>query len=829
MNKLSPLAQTFYVQDEDGIFITSVDIYFFLKDENIPISLQIRPMELGLPSQKIYPFGEVILEPDEVSISSDGLTPTRFVFPSPIYLEGDKFHSIVLLTNSDRYKVWISQLGIPDQNNIFPNKSSMAGGLFTSQNGTTWTEEKEKDLKFSLFRADFISERGDVSFYSPNLSIGNAQISVLLKDSIEMQSKKLAIGIGTTLQDMDIEIGNTIIQLNPEASANFVDVAGIASGNLQIINAGIGYTPSGSGESFTFNNVPLSNVSSDGLNATANITISEGVAVAATISTGGLGYKEGDILTALSVGTDSLGRNLRLSVSSISGINELILDNVQGSFTTGVGNTLFYINTSGITTEINHAFGGNVIIPSNQLFVIDDGLHIKVNHKNHGMYSSVNRLIISDVESDVGSVKLVANYDKNSTNNIALGSTANFNTFENLPVGSANPGYIRINDEIIAYTGIQGNSLTGITREIDETKAFSYSIGQEVFKYELNGISLRRINREHSFEDVTVDNPFDLDFYNIRLDMSQAGKTQALPLGQTNRTGSGALSALYPNTKKSTGGNRIKATQNIQFNSIRPIVQNLTVNNTNIISSIRTISGKSINGTEIAFQDNGFNSISLLENNFFDSPRLIASKVNENNLLGNLEGNKSLTLRLDLESANSKVSPVIDLDRVGLILSSNRVNSPITDYVSDPRSANLRDDPNEFVYATKPIQLEIPSNSIRVIFAAYVNVFSDIRSFYSVLANPKDEEIFYPFPGFNNLNNLNQVIDISRSDGTSDRKVPKTDILSYGNEPNLFRDYEFTINNLETFRFFSIKIIGTSTNQSYPPRIKDLRVLALAT
>ena len=54
----------------------------------------------------------------------------------------------------------------------------------------------------------------------------------------------------------------------------------LVQGDLKIINAGIGYTPSLG--NFTFNNVNLSNIEGEGRNATANITISDGVAIAAS-------------------------------------------------------------------------------------------------------------------------------------------------------------------------------------------------------------------------------------------------------------------------------------------------------------------------------------------------------------------------------------------------------------------------------------------------------------------------------------------------------------------------------------------------------------------
>ena len=70
--------------------------------------------------------------------------------------------------------------------------------------------------------------------------------------------------------------------------------------------------------------------------------------------------------------------------------NKLTIDNVQGEFVVGTANTLFYTNSSGIKTELGYVNGGDVQISS--IDVESDGLHIKVNHKNHGMYSTQNRV-----------------------------------------------------------------------------------------------------------------------------------------------------------------------------------------------------------------------------------------------------------------------------------------------------------------------------------------------------------------------------------------------------------------------------------------------------
>ena len=61
-------------------------------------------------------------------------------------------------------------------------------------------------------------------------------------------------------------------------------------------------------------------------------------------------------------------------------------------------------NSSGIKTELGYVNGGDVTISS--IDVESDGLHIQVNHKNHGMYSTQNRVKLSDVQSDIKPSKL---------------------------------------------------------------------------------------------------------------------------------------------------------------------------------------------------------------------------------------------------------------------------------------------------------------------------------------------------------------------------------------------------------------------------------------
>ena len=48
------------------------------------------------------------------------------------------------------------------------------------------------------------------------------------------------------------------------------------------------------------------------------------------------------------------------------------------------------------------------------------------------------------------------------------------------------------------------------------------------------------------------------------------------------------------------------------------------------------------------------------------------------------------------------------------------------------------------------------------------------------------------------------------------------------NRPDEFSEYQFSVDDLEQFSGFTIKIVMTSTNECVPVRIKDFRAIALA-
>ena len=162
-----PLAQTFLIEQKGGCFLSKVDIFFATKDDKIPVMLEIREVVNGYPGKRVLPFSRVTLKPEQVNLSGltvplDGVsvnkwdTPTTFTFPSPVYVQENTEYAIVLASDSNAYKVWISQVGetMPGTARTISEQPYL-GSLFKSQNASTWTADQTQDLKFAIYRAQF--------------------------------------------------------------------------------------------------------------------------------------------------------------------------------------------------------------------------------------------------------------------------------------------------------------------------------------------------------------------------------------------------------------------------------------------------------------------------------------------------------------------------------------------------------------------------------------------------------------------------------------------------------------------------------------------------
>ena len=156
---VDPLAQTFIVDQVGGLFVTKLDLFVQAKDPNIPLNVSIRSVENGIPTQQIVPGTDVNVYPGSITTSTDGSQACTVTFDHPVFLGQDQEYCIVLISQSDEYKVFIAETGgfdLQDSDNRV-TKQPYNGVFFTSQNASTWTPEQTKDLKFTLYRANFTS------------------------------------------------------------------------------------------------------------------------------------------------------------------------------------------------------------------------------------------------------------------------------------------------------------------------------------------------------------------------------------------------------------------------------------------------------------------------------------------------------------------------------------------------------------------------------------------------------------------------------------------------------------------------------------------------
>lgn len=168
-----PVAQHFFVpanEYPEGMFLSSVDLFFKNKGSILPVEVQIRPMINGVPdSNLVLPGATTIKQANDIKVSdnpdsSNSSTYTRFTFPSPVYLEGDGDYAFVVLTNSYEYDMYVAEQGqtILGSDRIV-TRQPYAYSMFKGQNSKTYTPIQSETAMFRLNKAVF-ENTGSLSF-----------------------------------------------------------------------------------------------------------------------------------------------------------------------------------------------------------------------------------------------------------------------------------------------------------------------------------------------------------------------------------------------------------------------------------------------------------------------------------------------------------------------------------------------------------------------------------------------------------------------------------------------------------------------------------------
>ena len=399
---------------------------------------------------------------------------------------------------------------------------------------------------------------------------------------------------------------------------------------------------------------------------------------------------------------------------------------------------------------------------------------VKIAHPDHHMYSTSNNVTIANVESGV-----------TTTLNGAVAAGATSLTLAT-DTGFPNSGtvFVKIGSEIISGT-ISGTTISSLTRAVEGTDV-AHADAAVVALYMLSGIPLTEINKTHlALNDIQIDS------YTV----------------STTATADGNITG---------GGKTVTATENALIDTMQTLVPVIEHPNTTISTKTRTTDGTSPSGSQQSFVKQTLSQadqIPITDNYYFEDPKIICSQINETN---ELSGNKSFELIFTMTSSVENLSPIIDLDRKTIVTVANRLDNvdtssdvyPTADYVAPTEPEG---DSGEVVYITRKAQLKTAATSLKVFVDAVKFDSAEIQVMYKILRS--DDASDFDEIGWTYFNTTG---------------VPDTNVNSSVDFDD-FIEREYSANNLPEFISFAIKIRMQGTNCAEPPRMKDLRAIALAT
>jgi hypothetical protein len=249
--------------------------------------------------------------------------------------------------------------------------------------------------------------------------------------------------------------------------------------------------------------------------------------------------------------------------------------------------------------------------------------------------------------------------------------------------------------------------------------------------------------------------------------------------------------------------------------------------------------------TSTSARDSSFFKLNINGDTEFSSPRYHLSRSVESNTAASsatMGTNRSVEIKYELTGRNKVASPAIDLSRLSLhsthnLISTNSEIGSSEDYVKSGGNSKVR-------YITRTVTLADGQDAedLRVYLTAYKPTGSDIFVYYKVL-NGDDSDTFadarwIPMDldtgqGFssatlyssnedkNNFIELAYKVPTYSASSGSPYKFganTSTGVIEYRNTAKA----RFT-----GFKYFAVKIVLVNSSSTNPPRVKDLRALAL--
>lgn len=152
-------------ENEEGIFVTSFDIFVARKSQTRPLWFELRELDsAGNVTDTTIPGTIVNIDNENIPVSPDGNTnPLKVKFAAPVFLFNNKpygfvVHSLAagLATIDPDTQIWISRLGQIDKNTkaVVTERMKM-GTFYQTTNNRQWEAIQDVDLTMKVYRANF--------------------------------------------------------------------------------------------------------------------------------------------------------------------------------------------------------------------------------------------------------------------------------------------------------------------------------------------------------------------------------------------------------------------------------------------------------------------------------------------------------------------------------------------------------------------------------------------------------------------------------------------------------------------------------------------------
>ena len=457
----------------------------------------------------------------------------------------------------------------------------------------------------------------------------------------------------------------------------------------------------------------------------------------------------------------------------------------------------------------------------------------RVHHYSHGNYDEKkSNIVITGVEADrLGSIFALNDDTLARTGSGTMTADTQTGLAQTATSGSGVGAIASIATTTTASTsviitdpgsGFAAGDTVAFTKDGD---VMTFTI--DVVKDTLGGIPVEYINRTHSAGTADAKSTSgakilaDIDSYLITIPNS---------VWPTRIDANDTTPNIQTATESTVGGgSSVTASENLYIDIMHTLIPSIKLPETNITTTFKASSSTQpivlSAPTESFIKDTVSTSVEINDNNRFTTPKLVASAINETNEMG---GAKSSELTIQLTTERNNISPVLDLDSIGLLGIQNRINNvdsildvsqaSETNFVGETNeitaayvdSTRPMGDSNAAIYMTKRVTLADPAYGIHIYFDGY-------RA-YDNLGNASEIKVYYKVLGPDT--NI-QFVDVGWVEASL-----KKDVLADASD---FKEYLYEVESIEEFNTFAIKIVLQSKSSSNIPLIENFRAIALST